>query len=84
MKGECLALIKQFELSDSKKQQRLATEKTNRYSCILYTFIVANETNKASLFQGNGDLLLLSVFFKTEEKLYILPLLNSEWLPPEK
>ena len=32
MEGECLALIKYFQLSDSKKQQRLATGKTNRYS----------------------------------------------------
>ena len=40
--------------------------------------------NKAGLFQGNGDTLLLSVLLKTEEKLYIVPLLNSEWLPPEK
>lgn len=29
-------------------------------------------------------MLLLSVLFKTEEKLYLVPLLNSEWLPPEK
>lgn len=84
MTGECLALIKQFQLSDSKKQQRPATGKTNRYSCILYTLIAANEMNKAGLFQGNGDTLLLSVLLKTEEKLYIVPLLNSEWLPPEK
>lgn len=85
MKGECLALIKQFQLSDSKKQQRLATGKTNRYSFVFfYTLIVANEINKANLFQGNGDMLLLSVLFKTEEKLYLVPLLNSEWLPPEK
>ena len=65
MTRECLALIKQFQLSDSKKQQRLATGKTNRYSCIL-TLIVANDTNNASLFQGNGDILLLSVLFKTD------------------
>ena len=85
MKGECLALIKQFQLSDSKKQQRLATGKTNRYSFVFfYTLIVANELNKANLFQDNGDMLLLSVLFKTEEKLYLVPLLNSEWLPPEK
>ena len=85
MKGECLALIKQFQLSDSKKQQRLATGKTNRYSFVFfYTLIVANEINKANLFQGNGDMLLLSVLFKTVEKLYLVPLLNSEWLPPEK
>lgn len=36
MKGECLALIKQFQLSDSKKQQRLATGKTNRYSFVFF------------------------------------------------
>ena len=85
MKGECLALIKQFQLSDSKKQQRLATGKTNRYSFVFfYTLLVANELNKANLFQGNGDMLLLLVLFKTEEKLYLVPLLNSEWLPPEK
>ena len=29
-------------------------------------------------------MLLLAALFKTEEKLYIVPLLNSEWLPPEK
>ena len=67
------------------EQQRLATGKTNRYSFVFfYTLIVANEINKANLFQGNGDMLLLSVLFKTEEKLYLVPLLNSEWLPPEK
>lgn len=49
MKGECLAL-KQFQLSDSKQQQRLATGKTNRYSFVFfYTLIVANEINKANL-----------------------------------
>ena len=47
------------------EQQRLATGETNRLSCIL-TLIVANETNNASLFQGNGDILLLSVLFKTD------------------
>ena len=35
MKGECLAL-KQFQLSDSKQQQRLATGKTNRYSLVFF------------------------------------------------